>query len=185
VAGANEVTPYFWAAEGDLDAFERALRDDETVRDLLTLEEQPTDDSGADREERFYRVTWELDDRNLLAALDDAKSTVLEAVSSDDEWEITLLFPDREALSAFHDCWVSNDVSFCLERVSRAENPQEEGEYDVTADQQEALTAAFDAGYFECRGGRRSPTSPTASGYRRTRCRPGSGAVSATSSTTR
>jgi len=149
VAGANEVTPYFWAAEGDLDAFERALRDDETVRDILTLEEQPGDDSGADRDERFYRVTWTLDERNILDALEDAKATVLEAVSSDDEWEIKLLFPDREALSAFHDYCVSNDIQFQLDRVYRAENPQEEGEYDVTADQQEALIAAFDAGYFD------------------------------------
>jgi predicted DNA binding protein len=149
VAGANEVTPYFWAAEGDLDAFEHALRDDETVRDTLTLEEYPGDDSGADREERFYRVTWELDDRNLLAALEDANAPVLEAASSDDEWEIKLLSPDREALSAFHDYCVTHDIQFQLDRVYHAENPQEEGEYDVTADQQEALTAAFDAGYFD------------------------------------
>jgi len=149
VAGADEVTPYFWASDGDLDAFERALRDDETVREILTLEEQPGDDSTADRQERFYRVTWALDDETILAALEDAKATVLEAVSSDDAWEIKVLFPDREALSAFHEYCVSTDVSFRLERVYRAENPQEAGEYDVTAEQQEALRAAFDAGYFD------------------------------------
>lgn len=150
VAGADEVTPYFWVSDGDLDAFERALRDDGTVLDILALEEH-LDDAGeaSPGDERFYRVTWRLDAESLLTALDDAKATILEAVSDGEEWEIKVLFPDRESLSAFHDDCADRGVSIRLDRVYRAENPQEKGEYDVTDDQREALLAAFEAGYFD------------------------------------
>jgi predicted DNA binding protein len=65
-----------------------------------------------------------------------------------DESKLKVLFPSRDALSAFHDYCVSHDFAFGLERVYSADNPQEVGEYDVTHQQQEALEAAYDAGYF-------------------------------------
>jgi predicted DNA binding protein len=143
VAGTEHVTPYFWAADGNLETFEAALRDDRTIDDIRTLEEQ------ADSE-RFYRVTWQTNVESLMSAISDAKATVLEAVSDDGKrWELKILFPDRDALSTFHDYCLAKDFSFRLERVYRPENPQEKGEYGVTNDQQEALTAAFGAGYFD------------------------------------
>lgn len=143
VADTEHVTPYFWASGEDLDAFEEALRDDDTVEDILTLEDQ-----GG--EERFYRVTWQTEVESLMSAISDAKATILEAVSDDGKfWELKVLFPDRDALSDFHDYCVERDFSFQLERVYQPENPQEAGTYDVTDDQREALVAAYDAGYFD------------------------------------
>lgn len=143
VGGTEYVTPYFWAAAGDLDAFERALREDEMTREVLTLEENQED-------ERFYRVTWETPIPNLIDAVSDAKATILEAVSDQEgRWELKVLFPDRGALSAFHDYCLDHDFSVRLERVYWPENPQEQAEFGVTEKQQEALMAAFDAGYFE------------------------------------
>ncbi|WP_137287035.1 helix-turn-helix domain-containing protein [Halorussus salinisoli] len=141
VAGTQHVTPYFWASGGDFETFEQGLRDDPTVQDILTLEEQ-------DDDERFYRVTWESGKASLLSAASDAKATILEAVSDEESWELKVLFPSQDALSEFHDYCVSNDFSFQLDRVYRAENPQERAEYGVTDEQQEALVAAYDAGYF-------------------------------------
>lgn len=143
VAGPEEVTPYFWATEGDFDAFEAALRDDDSVQDIMMMEEQADD-------ERFYRVTWQADVENLMTGISDAKATVLEAVSEDGErWELKALFPDREALSAFHEYCLDRDFSFQLDRVYQPDSPQERASYGVTEDQREALTAAYDAGYFD------------------------------------
>lgn len=152
VAGTDHVTPYFWASGGDLAAFERALRADSTVHDILTLEEHQNDDQPFDDSadhERFYRVTWQTEVENFLTALEDAEAVILEAVSDGDGWELKVFFPDRDGLSEFHDYCIAHDLSFQLRRVYHPENPQERGEYDVTEEQQEALEAAFDAGYFD------------------------------------
>lgn len=143
VAGPQHVTPYFWASGDDFEAFERALRDDSSIQDILTLEEQNGD-------ERFYRVTWQADVENLMTGVSNTEATILEAVSDDGKrWELKILFPERDALSAFHDYCVDHDFSFQLERVYHPDNPQEEAEYGVTEEQHEALRAAYDAGYFD------------------------------------
>lgn len=143
VAEAERVTPYFWASGTDFDAFEAALRDDETVREISILEERADD-------ERFYRVTWQAGVESLMTPISDAEATILEAVTEGGRrWELKMLFPSREALSEFHDDCVSREFSFRLERVYQPDNPQEEAAYGVTADQQEALRAGYDAGYFD------------------------------------
>lgn len=148
IGGESTVTPYFWASGGDLSRFEEALHDDEVVREVLALE-RDTGGSGEDEEERFYRVTWEIPVPNLVTAVSEAKATVLEAVSEDGEnWEVKVLFPGEAALSAFHDYCVDNGFEVEPRRVYEPKNPQEQAEYGVTEAQQEALKAAYHAGYF-------------------------------------
>lgn len=142
VAGAEEVTPYFWASGGDFGDFEQALRDDSWTRDVLTLEDHEDD-------ERFYRVKWKTTVPNLIEAVTDAKAAILEAVTEDgDMWELKIIFPDWDALSAFQDYCAEHDFSFELERVYQPENPEEMAEYGITEEQREALEAAYHAGYF-------------------------------------
>lgn len=150
VVGAEaHVTPYFWASGGDFDTFEEALRNDAMVQDVLTLEEQDDQEQSRQEEDRFYRVTWKMDVPNLITAVSDARATVLEAVSSDDDrWEVKVLFPDDEALSDFHAYCIEHGFSYEPQRVYRPENPEERGEYGVTEEQQEALEAAYHKGYF-------------------------------------
>lgn len=143
VAGTESVTPYFWAFGEEIAAFERALRDDPSVHELVTLEEQQ-------EQERFYRVTWNKSVPNLLTAASNAKATILEAVNSEGgEWELKMLFPDRDALTEFHDYCVDHDFYFQIERVYQPENPQERAEYGVTDKQEEALVTAYREGYFD------------------------------------
>jgi len=148
IGGESTVTPYFWASDGDFARFEDALHDDEMVKDVLTLEEDD-ETAGDNQEDRFYRVTWEMGVPNLITAVSEAKATVLEAVSEDgDNWEVKVLFPDEAALSAFHDYCVDHDFQAEPQRVYEPTNPEHRGEYGVTDAQQEALEAAYHAGYF-------------------------------------
>lgn len=149
IGGKSTVTPYFWAADGDFSRFERALRTDEMVHEVLMLEEREELERENQAEERFYRVTWEMAVPNLITAVSEAKATVLEAVSNDgDRWEVRVLFPSGEALSEFYDYCIENGFDVEPTRVFRPENPEEQAEYDVTEEQQEALEAAYHAGYF-------------------------------------
>lgn len=148
VGDESTVTPYFWASGGDFARFEDALHDDEMVREVLTLE-RDDETTGEDEEDRFYRVTWKTEVPDLISAVSAAKATVLEAVSENHgSWEVKVLFPCEEALSAFHDYCVEHDFDVEPQRVYEPKNPQERAEYDVTDAQQEALKAAYHAGYF-------------------------------------
>ncbi|UTF55224.1 helix-turn-helix domain-containing protein [Natronosalvus rutilus] len=150
VGGKSTVTPYLWASGEGFDAFEKQLRDDDMVREVLMLEEQNERSDEDDTEERFYRVTWEMDVPNLITAVSDARATVLEAVSNEEHrWEVKILFPGEQSLSDFHEYCVEHGFSFEPQRVYRPENPEEQAEYGVTAEQQEALEAAYHAGYFD------------------------------------
>lgn len=150
VGGKSTVTPYFWASGGDFDTFEEALRSDEMIREVLTLEEHEDQVKKEDQEEeRFYRVIWEMDIPNLISAVSDAKATVLEAVSGDHEtWAIKLLFPNHDSLSHFREYCVEHDFEVQPTRIYRPDNPQEQAEYDLTEEQQVALEAAYRLGYF-------------------------------------
>lgn len=148
VGSEKHVTPYFWASGGDFRRFEEALREDEMVQDVLTLEEQ--EQPRQDDEDRFYRVIWKMEVPNLISAVADAKATVLEAVSTDgDRWEVKVLFPDEEAISNFREYCAEHDFSYEPQRVYRPDNPEERGEYGVTEPQQEALEIAYQNGYFD------------------------------------
>lgn len=148
VASQSRITPYFWAAGGDFEMFEQALHADAMIADVERIEAQGGE---LDRpEERFYRVTWEMKEPNLLTAIEAASATVLEAVTTKAQrWGVKILFPDDDSLSAFHDYCVEHDFSYVAERIYRPENPQERGEYDLTEEQIDALEAAFHGGYFE------------------------------------
>lgn len=148
IGGESTVTPYFWASNGDFERFEDALHDDEMVREVLTME-RDDETTGDDEEDRFYRVTWEMRVPDLISAASEAKATVLEAVSEDGgSWEVKVLFPDDEALSRFHDYCVDHDFDVDPQRIYEPKHPEAQGEYGVTEAQQEALQAAFRAGYF-------------------------------------
>lgn len=151
VAHQSDVTPYFWAADGDFETFERALEDDESVRDAHLLQENEADaQPGQDEDERFYRARWGMDVPNVVTAASNAGATVLEAVSEDErEWLVRLLFPDEGSLSTFSEYCAEHGISFSPDRVYRPENPQKSGQYEITPEQQEALEAAYHAGYFK------------------------------------
>lgn len=150
-AGKLHVTPYFWASGGDFSAFDEALREDDMVLDVLTLEEHDeTEEAAQETEERFYRVVWESDVPNLIEGVSDAKATVLEAQTAEGrQWEVRVLFPDEEALSTFNEYSLEHDLSYEPRRLYRPEKPADSASYGVTDAQQEALEAAYHGGYFE------------------------------------
>ncbi|AGB16977.1 putative DNA binding protein [Halovivax ruber XH-70] len=150
-AGKTHVTPYFWASGGNFRVFDDALRDDEMVLEVLTLEEHDdTDQLAQDVEERFYRVVWEADVPNLIQGVAAVKATVLDAVTSETgrEWEVKVLFPDESALSTFNEYSLEHDLTYEARRLYRPEKPADTAEFDVTDAQQEALEAAYHGGYF-------------------------------------
>jgi hypothetical protein len=140
----DDVTPYFWAAGDDFEAFEAALADDPTVADAATLE--------AHDDERLYQVTWRENAKGMVFAVSEADATILEATSEGDHWSVELLFPDEESLSDFQEFAAAHDLSFDLRWLHDSAHSEALGQYEVTDEQREALVTAYREGYFEVPG---------------------------------
>jgi predicted DNA binding protein len=138
-AAEDRVTPYIWTLSDDLDAFDAALRDDDTARDPQRLE--------SDKNEGLYRVDWHPEDHGFVKELGRSDATVLKAVA-DDEWRIRFLFPDDDDLSSFHDRCQRAGVTFSVERLYHPNDPGDFEEYALTDEQRTALLTAAQKGYF-------------------------------------
>lgn len=85
---SDRITPYIWVRTDDFDAFEAALDDDPTVKDVTELAE--TDD------ERSYQMTWIESIDLILQLLTDHEGTVTHAEGSADGWHLRVVFPDHD-----------------------------------------------------------------------------------------
>lgn len=141
VADEEQITPYFWAAGDDFSAFEDALERDNTIQDIVTLEEHD--------EERLYRGYWEQDSDDITRAVSLVEATILEASSDNSEWDVRMLFPDEQTLTQFHDHCSEHDIVYELTRLYDSCHPEALGKYEITPKQREALLVALDRGYFE------------------------------------
>ncbi|WP_161972946.1 MULTISPECIES: helix-turn-helix domain-containing protein [Halostella] len=138
-ATENRVTPYFWVHSDDLDAFDAALREDDTARNPEQLE--------SDGSDRLYRVDWHAEDHGIVEVLARSEATVLKAVAND-TWQVRILFPDEDSLSTFHDGCRTAGLSFTVERLYHPDDLGDTHEHGVTEEQRTALVAAYRAGYF-------------------------------------
>lgn len=137
----DSVTPYFRASGAEFAPFESALADDPSIEAVETLEEVT--------DERLYRANWITNVESLAFALDAGDTAIMEATGEHGEWELRLLFPDHDKLSAFDSFCRDNDVGFELRRTFSPDNPGTFGQYEVTEAQRDALVLALQRGYFE------------------------------------
>lgn len=140
VDGLEQATPYFWVTGEALDEFEAALDDDLTIENVVLLD--------SSERERFYRANWRERVRGILYAIAEETATIMMATCDSGTWHMRMLFADQETLSDFHDYCAVYDVGLDLQRLYDPVNPDTFGRYEVTAEQEEVLCQALDAGYF-------------------------------------
>lgn len=140
----ESLVPYLWVAGGDdedVDAFERAVRDDRAVEEFVRL------DRLNDR--RLYRVEWREGLDGFLTAVRGTSVWVERGIGTAAEWTFQLRAPDREGLSAFYDTCRERGVAIDVRRVFENSQGVEVGTYGLTPEQIETLALAFERGYFD------------------------------------
>ena len=141
VPTADSLVPYFWVTHGaDHDAFERHVRADPRVARLANL------DGGVDR--TLYRIEWVDDLDGFLDALSDHALFVERASGTAEEWLFRIRADTREALSAFNQACSEIGVSLNIRRISLNPALSDSTLHGITDKQIEALTLAFEGGYF-------------------------------------
>ncbi|MFC6764653.1 bacterio-opsin activator domain-containing protein [Natrinema soli] len=137
----DRVMPFVWVSGGDIDRdeFEAVLTDDPSIdqRELLA----DVDD------EWLYRMDWISEIETLVRILVTEEATILAATGNKNSWNLRTLFPDRDALSRTHDYCQENGITFNILTIYQLDEGRQ-GRYGLTEEQQEALTRAYDAGYY-------------------------------------
>lgn len=132
---------WFCSVHGDsFEAFESALSTDPTVADPVLVDRYP--------DRRVYRV--ELTERAITFTERTAAvgGRLLDVSSCRDGWIVQVRLPDRDALVSFNEYCREADVSFHVTHLRSADDGADEL-VGLTPKQQELLTVAFEAGYFD------------------------------------
>jgi predicted DNA binding protein len=138
----SESYPYLWVEDGttDVTAYERRIRDDDRVAELVCVD----DHAGW----RLYRLTWERGSTGVLAVIRAASATLLQVRGTASDWRFKLQFPDYGAVTALVRTLTEREVSFRLGRLSSG-GERATPKATLTESQREALVLARANGYFE------------------------------------
>lgn len=138
---SDRVMPFVWVSGNDTDRekFEEIISDDSSL-DLYELIADPDD-------EWLYQMEWISEIETLVQILVEEEGTILAATGTDEGWNLRILFPDRDALSRTFDYCQDNGFTLDVRNIYQLEEGRE-GKFGLTEEQQDTLTAAFEAGYF-------------------------------------
>ncbi len=142
VASEEEyLTPYFWVSGIGPETFEAAASTDDTFTNVRRLDESDV--------MTMYKAEWQDRVESVIFAYTSIGATIMEAKGQSREWILRMRFDDRKNTNAFTELLSENDVSFQLERLHEITNPRTGEQYGLTPKQQEAVTVAWDSGYYD------------------------------------
>ena len=137
-SSVSKTLPCLWVSNTEPNAIEAAFDDDSTVSSYELLVESD--------ERLLYDI--EFDEDYLYDGLLAEGGSLLEARGVDGWWQVRMRFRDRDELCRTHDHLVDCGVNADLRRVTDIARLHQT-DTRLTPQQQEALTAALERGYFE------------------------------------
>lgn len=138
-AAVSRSHPCLWITGAERVAVDTAFADDPSVETYDLLIE------AGDR--LLYDVTF-VEGRTVWDRLLADGGSLLEGWGTDGWWQARVRYPDRELLCRAHDRLVDRGVGVDLRRVTDV-SPGSPSRTSLTVEQEEALEAALERGYFE------------------------------------
>ena len=136
----DRVLPFVWASADSREALEDAMEEDASVANVDLLSDL--------EDEWLYRMEWVSQVEFVVHALLEEQATVLNAHSEDGQWHLRLLFPDRASLSRTYEFCEEHDIRLDVKTIYEMDS-ERHGRFGLTEEQSEALSAAFEHGYYE------------------------------------
>jgi predicted DNA binding protein len=140
VPSGDTVWPYFWVRDPGADMAD-VLSTFEEVTELRSI--RLMDDLG---DRGLFRAEWEPAYIGIMGAIAEAGVTVVAATGSADGWVFELRATDGDQLRVFREYCTRHDIDVELTRLSRLTESDDAG---LTPAQREALTAAYESGYYD------------------------------------
>lgn len=140
VRGEADLFLFFSVTADNLEHLDTALEADPTV----TTPHQIADLG----DQRMYRVHITDAAQVTTPTLAQLGIQILDVRSQGASWVLRLQLPDREALVEFRNYCVREGITFDIRTLYLEEDRVSEGSFGLTEDQRDALTIAFENGYF-------------------------------------
>lgn len=141
VATEDHLAPYFWLSGCDPAELEVAVEADPSIENVDRID-------GFDGA-WLYRADWTEKVDIIVYAHTTSGAIILEAVGGESGWELRMRFDDRDCLDRFRRYCDARDIPFRLTQLTGLDEPRSGIKYGLTPKQHEALTRAWEMGYFE------------------------------------
>lgn len=138
IPDANAVVPYFWVRGTESDAIVEKFPDHPGVKNIRAVDH--TDG------EHLLRCSWVPEYDSVLDALVAPNVVLLSATGTAEEWTFELRGETREDIAEFHEYCHGHGIPVTLTEL-HALRPLD-AKQDLTDAQREALTLAYEHGYF-------------------------------------
>ncbi|WP_318567776.1 helix-turn-helix domain-containing protein [Salinigranum marinum] len=134
--------PYFWVADGSVDAIETALRSAPDIDSFRVLDRI----NG----EALLRANWSTDASPLVETIHATSGELLDAVGTAGEWRVHLRFPDHTDLTEFYRRCHERGIRLDFKQLHNPGVPTASGlGAGLTETQRETLLTALERGYFD------------------------------------
>ena len=137
----NAILPYFWARNTDADHIRDALEDEPAFESVTLIDD--LDDSG------LFRAQWNQGVESVLTGVLQAELTLLSAFGTHDTWTFEFRAEDSDRILEFQQYCADHDIDVRLTRLKSVAEMVTGDEYNLTANQHEALLLAFNEGYYD------------------------------------
>jgi predicted DNA binding protein len=137
----DTVLPLLWVHDTSLKTLDSDLEQDPSVDTFSRLTQLG--------DEALYEMSWRTNIRLILQMLTN-QALILNATGEKRRWELRVLFPNRDTLTETHDFCNEREITFEITRVHDLNERSDFGaQFGLTSEQFDALTRAFEQGYFE------------------------------------
>lgn len=140
------VAPFCWMSAPDLDELHETLKADSSTTEVECLLEQ--DDRC------LYRIRWQSRIRVVISLLGIEDGRLLDAHGEDGRWELRVLFPSHDSVSATYEVCQEHGVDLTIHRVKGVVESMDRGGNELTDKQFEALAAGIESDYYHVPRGR-------------------------------
>jgi len=132
---------FFWFEADDFEAVETALKADHTVADYSVIVER------GDR--RTYRIEYSDEAKLLTPAMTEIGGITLESRSHSNGWVLRMHLTDHDGLYALSEYATEEGIRLEILSLKQTEETYDRFDLGLTAEQREALVAAFVHGYYD------------------------------------
>ena len=138
--GSEGAMRLLWASSSQLGKLDEALRTDETTEEVTRL--------SMDGEHALYRISWRARTKAAIEVFMRANGTILDARGGANQWDVRVLFADQASVSAAYDDWREHGIDPAIRQINSVADIVDYGGMGLSSCQHEALTEAFETGYY-------------------------------------